>query len=70
MYRPRPLTDKLTCDICSKPAKWYDRVFASTYVLGEALCDECNGKFMNFFKPCPPDSHLEDDVESRLSHES
>ncbi len=41
MYRPRPLTDVLECDVCGKLAKWYDREFHSTYVLGEALCDAC-----------------------------
>lgn len=46
MYRPRPLdTEHLTCHICGKTAKWRDRVFGSTYVLGEALCDACEKKF-------------------------
>ena len=46
MYRPRPLNDsKLECDICGKPAKWRDREFHSSYVLGEALCDGCEKKF-------------------------
>ncbi len=52
MYSPRPLDDKhLTCRICGKPAKWYDREFHSTYVLGEALCDECNNKSIVFLHP-------------------
>lgn len=46
MYRPRPLSDKLECDVCGKPAKWYDREFHSTYVLGEALCNECANRFL------------------------
>lgn len=46
MYRPRPQnTQNLTCDICGKPAKWYDRTFSTSYVLGEALCDECDARF-------------------------
>jgi len=54
MYRPRPpVTENLTCEICGKPAKWYDRVFHANYVLGEALCDECNIRFINMFKPLP-----------------
>jgi len=48
MYRPRPLTDKLECHVCGKPAKWYDREFHSTYVLGEALCDDCNSKYTQY----------------------
>jgi hypothetical protein len=45
MYSVRPLNDNnLECHICGKPAKWYDREFHSTYVLGEALCDKCNSK--------------------------
>jgi len=48
MYRPRPLNDsKLECDICGKPAKWRDREFHSSYVLGEALCDGCEKKFLD-----------------------
>lgn len=46
MYSPRPLSDKdLGCHICGKPAKWYDREFHSKYVLGEALCDDCERKW-------------------------
>ena len=42
MYIPRPFNvENLTCHVCGKPAKWYDREFHSTYVLGEALCDDC-----------------------------
>lgn len=48
MYRPRPLRKKLECHVCGKPAKWYDREFHSTYVLGEALCDDCNSKFTQY----------------------
>ena len=53
MYRPRPIRGDLTCEICGKPARWYDRVFSSTYVLGEALCEECNAKFVNMFTLVP-----------------
>ena len=48
MYRPRPLTDKLFCDICGRHAKWYDREFHARYVLGEALCDNCEKRLMDF----------------------
>ncbi len=42
MYKEQPLNiEGLTCRICGKLAKWYDREFHSTYVLGEALCNTC-----------------------------
>ena len=50
MFRPTPCnTQNLICDICGKPAKWYDRVFYASYRLGEALCGECAAKEAEFF---------------------
>lgn len=50
MLRPQPFNIKeLRCDICGKPAKWYDRFFGASYRLGEALCDECAIKDAEFF---------------------
>jgi hypothetical protein len=43
MLRPPPNDpSKESCDWCGKsPARWYGMVFASTYQLGEMLCDQC-----------------------------
>jgi hypothetical protein len=66
MYQPRPFNiENLTCHVCGKPAKWYDREFHSTYVLGEALCDECNGKYVNFGKASFPDRPI---IPNRDAH--
>ncbi len=63
MYRPRPLTDKLTCDVCGKPAKWYDREFHSTYVLGEALCDDCANHWHFEIGGKIKESHIENGIK-------
>ena len=43
MLRPAPQNRKsLKCDICGKPAIWRNREFHARYVLGDALCAECD----------------------------